>query len=274
VTTFLSTLSDKLAQRWGTLLLPGALFAAAVVCAALLGHGHALDLTLLGQELTRIAQRHSTGAEVALAALELLLAAGAAGWAAQAAGQVVRSVWLGRWRGPAAPLARVLAEARKRRARKAAEAAGVQPVLAYLPQRPTVIGERFRLLDARVAGQYQDLRLALVWPRLWVLLPESSRAPVQSANGQWRAAAVLSGWGCLYVILGCWWFPAAVIGVAAGVLGWRHGRAHGGTLVTLIEATLDTNLDLLTTALGIPLPQHGLAAETAGTINDRLQKGG
>lgn len=274
MTTFLSTLSDKLAQRWvGELMLPGALFAAAVACAALLGHRHALDAALLGRELTGIAQRHSTGAEVAVAVGGILLAASAAGWAARATGHLVQSVWVGRWRGPAALLSRVLVTARVRQARNAAKAAGVQPVPAYLPRRPTWIGERFRLLDARIAGQYHGLRLALAWPRLWVLLPESGRAPIQAANGAWQAAAVLTGWGLLYAVLGCWWFPAAVIGVATVVLGWRRARIHASTLVTLIEATLDTNLVALTTALNISLPDHGLTAELAGRINDQLNKG-
>jgi hypothetical protein len=90
----------------------------------------------------------------------------------------------------------------------------------YLPKRPTWIGERFRLVDAGIAAQYHGLRFGLIWPRLWLLLPDSVRSPVQTANAEFQATAVVTAWRLLQLVIGLWWFPAAIIGSLSSVPGW------------------------------------------------------
>ncbi|WP_285608396.1 hypothetical protein [Actinokineospora globicatena] len=264
---FLSALGGKLAERWvSTLLLPGALFVAAVVCAVRLGHRDALDLARVVTDLTAAFPR----APIALGAAGLLLGAAAAAFVAQGAGRVIEVVWTARWSGPAVLLARPVVALRSRLARRAAGRAGVEPVRAYLPQRATWISDRFRLLEVRIAAQYHGVRLGLLWPRLWLLLPEQVRTPVQAVESQFRSAMTLTGWGLLYLTLGAWWYPAAVAGGCAALVGWRRARYTTNSVTTLIEATVDTHLPLLTTALGYP---DALNADTALRINDRLDKG-
>ncbi|QFZ18544.1 hypothetical protein [Saccharothrix syringae] len=267
---FLQGLGGKLAERWVTaLVLPGALFVVAVVCAIRLGHHNALDVVRVGNDIVSAFPR----LPLAVAAVGMLLGAAAAAFTAQALGTLVQAVWVKPWRGPAAWLARLVVAVRGWRFDRAAAKAGVDPVPAYRPQRATWIGERFRLLDTRVAAQYQGLRLGPLWPRLWLLVPESARLPVQTAEIRFHSSTTLTGWGVLYGALGPSWYPAAVIGFAVAVVGWRRSRAGAAALTELIEATVDTHLDVLTTSLGAPLPATGLTRDLAARINDRFTKG-
>jgi hypothetical protein len=161
---------------------------------------------------------------------------------------------------------------RGRRFDRAAAKTGVTPVPAYRPRQATWIGEQFRLLDARVAAQYQGLRLGPLWPRLWLLVPEPARLPVQAAETRFHSATTLVGWGLLYTALGTRWYPAALIGLSVATLGWRRARTAAATLTLLIEATVDTHLHLLTTSLGHPLPATGLSTDLAMRLNDRFTK--
>ncbi|WP_424186691.1 hypothetical protein ACOBQX_02375 [Actinokineospora sp. G85] len=267
---FLSSLSGKLAERWvATLVVPGVLFVAAVVCAVRLRHAGGIDVVPVSEWITKQAPR----LPVAATAVGLLLGAATAGLAAQALGRLAEAVWTGPWRGPAAWVARPLVALRGKLFDRAAAKAGVDPVPAYRPRHPTWIGERFRLLDSRVAAQYHGLRLGPLWPRVWQVIDEPVRVPVQAAESQFRTALTLVGWGLLYLGLGLWWYPAALIGLGAAVLGWRRARSTAMTLTTLIEATVDTHLDSVATMLGQPPPATGLTADLANRINDRLTKG-
>jgi hypothetical protein len=267
---FVSALSGKLAERWvATLVLPGVLFIAAVVCAVRLGHHAAFDVVSVSDWIVREAPH----LPVAATAVGLLFGAATAAMAAQAVGSLVEAVWAGPWRGPAVWVARPLVALRGKLFDRAAAKAGVDPVSAYRPQCPTWIGDRFRLLDSRIAAQYHGLRLGPLWPRLWLLVPETVRTPVQAAESRLRSAITLVGWGLLYLGLGIWWYPAAILGLGAAVLGWRRTREATEVLTTLIEATIDTYLDTVATALGHPVPATGFTADLARRINDRLSKG-
>jgi hypothetical protein len=270
VNPFVSSLGGKLAERWvATLVLPGVLFIAAAVCAVRLGHRDAFDFVSVSNWLVQQVPR----LPVAATAVGLLVGAATVAMAAVALGKLGEAVWVGQWRGPAAWLARPLVAMRGRQFDRAAAKAGVKPVPVYRPERPTWIGERFRLLDSRIAAQYHGLRLAPLWPRLWLLVPETVRTPVQAAEIRFRSAATLVGWGVLYVVLGFWWYPAAIVGLGAAVLGWRRSRSAAATLTTLIEATIDTHIDTIATALGHQVPATGFTADLARRINDRLSKG-
>ncbi|MBP2329697.1 hypothetical protein JOF56_010082 [Kibdelosporangium banguiense] len=268
---FLSSLGGKLAERWvTTLVLPGALFVVAVVCAVQLGHRDAFDFV----PLTNWGVREASRLPIAATAIGLLLGAGAAAMAAQAVGRLVEAVWVNPWRGPAKWVARPVVALRGKLFDRAGAKAKVNPVSVYRPRQPTWIGDRFRLLNSRITAQYHGLQLGLVWPRLWLLVPESVRTPVQAAESRFRSAVTLVGWGVLYMVLGFWWYPAAIAGFGAALVGWRRTRSATEALTTLMEATVDTHLDTLATALGHPVPANGITADLARRINDRLGKGG
>jgi hypothetical protein len=96
---------------------------------------------------------------------------------------------------------------------------------------------------------------------------------VQAANTEFQAAAVVTGWGMLYLVVGMWWFPATIAGTCVVGAGWLRGREHAATLSALIEATVDTHLALLLSALNQPLPGSGMTTELADRVNDQLHKG-
>lgn len=104
----LGELGKKLADRWLTLLvLPGALFLAAVAAAHVLGHSHALDAGVLTAQVTAWASTPavaSAGGQVVLLVGVLAGAAGA-GLAAQGCGSLVeRLVFAEGWRAWPSPL--------------------------------------------------------------------------------------------------------------------------------------------------------------------------
>ncbi|AOS61844.1 hypothetical protein [Actinoalloteichus hymeniacidonis] len=267
---FLSTVSGKLAERWvTTLVLPGVFFLLAVLCAVRLGHEQAFDIASVADWLAA----HADSAPIALAAVAVLLGASATAIAAQSLGGLAEAIWTRPWRGPAAWIARPLVFLRGRRFDRAAARAEVDPVAVYRPRHPMWVGERFRLLDTRIAAQYHGLRLGPLWPRLWLLLPDTVRAPVQAAESRLVAARTLFGWGVLYLGLGAWWYPAAILGLVAAVLGWARTRAAVVAVTTWIEATVDTHLGMVCEALGHAVPESGITREFAALINDRLTKG-
>jgi len=127
------------------------------------------------------------------------------------------------------------------------------------------------MIDERVEAQYH-LRVTLVWPRLWLLLDDSSRAVIQTVHVRYAAARTLTGWGVLYLTLGVMWWPVIVPGLAAIAVGWRRGIAAAGALADLIEATVDTHQQALASSLGVYLPHNRITEPEGMQINDILNK--
>ncbi|PRY37410.1 hypothetical protein [Umezawaea tangerina] len=261
MTTLVAELGKKLADRWlGTLVLPGLLFVAVATCGRLLGHGRALRPGVLPAEVDRLV-RGLSGTSTAFAVAGLLLAATAAGVAARAVAAAVRRVWTARrprrwvaWRH-----------------RRALAAAPERLPVQYLPARATPVGDRFRLVDERVAVQF-GLSVVLAWPRLWLLVAEPTAAAVRLAAARYRAATETTAWGVLYLVLGAVWWPAAVVGAAVVVVGYRQSRVRGGVLADVVEATVDVHQKQLAEAVGVDLP-HGRVTPAEGLrINDVLNK--
>jgi hypothetical protein len=203
----------------------------------------------------------------------VLLAGAASGLAAHATGAAVRVAWLGRWRGPARALAAGLAAYRRRRAVRRLASTGTALPGVYLPDRPTWIGDRIRLVDARVAAQY-GLRLALIWPRLWQLLDADARALVHDARDRFERAGTLAGWAVLYGGLATVWWPALPVGLGLAGYAWWQGRQGAGLFADTVESTVDLHHRRLAEALGhVPEADRPLGPAIADAINDQLHKG-
>ncbi|MFD8569139.1 hypothetical protein [Streptomyces sp. NPDC059639] len=261
--TVLAELGKKLADRWmGAVLLPGLLFVAAAVCGVLLGHGSALDRTYLSDELARAGTRLAgRPAAIALTVTGTLLAATVSGLAVQALAFAVRRMRVSR-----RPLR--LARWRRERARAATGRTGPE---RYLPARITGIGDRFRLVDERVDAQY-GLSAALAWPRLWLLLPETTRPVISAAYSRYQSSSETTAWGLLAGVLGLFWWPALPVAVALGLVGRHRGRSSGAAVADLVEAAVDIHQRQLAEALGVDLP-HGRITPAEGLqINGMLNK--
>lgn len=269
MTGVLTEVGKRVATRWLTeVLLPGALLAAVVWCAVTLGHARALDV----DALVAATERRTAGLRpvgwVVRAALAGA-AAGVLGVTARGLGRLVQRFWLrerhllprlpNRW-------------SRRRRAQERARRAGVDPVPAYLPQRPTWMADRLRLVEARVRAEYR-VSATLVWPRLWLLTTEEFHASIRNARARFDEACTLVGWAVLYTALGALWWPAAVVGVVTGLVAWRRARGSLDEFATLVESAVDLHLRPLAEALGLPIAGDTITATEAARLDDRLRKG-
>ncbi|MEU6730063.1 hypothetical protein ABZ917_40695 [Nonomuraea wenchangensis] len=231
----------KATERWLTpAWLLGLSFVAALWCAALLGHAHALDLAVLIQRTRSHVNR--VGADpvsVVVVAAVVVLAALAAAGLARLVAAIVERIWLLERRG----------------------------------RRLTWPGRRLALLDQRVQAEYHGLRVVLVWPRLWSILEDHKRLPVQNARAGLDNAAIIVSWGLLYVLLGCAWWPGLLLGAGLAFGGWRHARRYAHAYAILVESLVDVHQGELAKAFGVELPHGVITADEAGQINARLSKG-
>lgn len=282
MTAFITSLGGKLAERWlQALLLPGVVFVCAVAVAGRLGHDRWSDVDALAaavDDLGDAVTGRGNGA-VALLAVAVVAGAVAAAALAQGLGRVVTYGWTATW----GPIGRPVVRRRRRRwqdavtryenalTEKARRRRGVRPsdpppavpdtaalaaardrISLVEPRLPTWMGDRMHAVDERVRIAY-DLDLASAWPRLWLTVPDEVRGALARAQAEFAAAGRLAGWGGLYLLLGLWWWPAAVVGAGAWVVGWWRGRASMGNLAQLVEATVDLHASALAVALGHPV---------------------
>ncbi|MGA4862444.1 hypothetical protein ACPB9J_07390 [Streptomyces lavendulocolor] len=278
---FLSALGSRIAERWLTLLaLPGLLFLVTLATALVLGHEHWADAGRLRDRLDALAASpasRSTGT-VALVAVGVLAGAAVTGAAARSLGTAVELLWCAEPRGP---LLRYLADRRSRRWR-AADAefrtalvaagrariegaddadrlAGVAErrhaergrIAAAPPRHPFGMGDRLAAPGQRLWRAHR-LELGSAWPHLWLLAGDGTRAELQAARREFSASARLCAWGAGYLVLGLWWWPAALIGAVAAVSGVRRGRAAAEAFAELTEALADLHVRDLAASLGIP----------------------
>jgi len=234
---FLAAVGNKLADRWLTrIVLPGLLFAVALVLAATPERHHAVDVTATTQWLDRLrTTRYATPSGKAAALVIGLLAV---------TGPALFTDWLSQgvtrlWR---LPLTRVVAPLRD--------------------------------VERRVLAQH-GVHMALIWPRLWQLAPEAARQDVRAAWSSYSGAALRTAWALPYAVLGAslLWWPGPLIAVALAASGWQAGLGSVRVLGETIEATVDTGLNGLAAALGVGL-RHGRVRPAEGTeINELLNKG-
>jgi hypothetical protein len=303
VSTFLTELGRRFAERWVSLLvLPGLLYAGALAAAAVLGGWR---LTWIGTAADRIAAaladagvaRPATGGAVsAVLLIGVSLLATGAGLAAQALGGPVERINVGLWPRWAGPLARPLIHWRHRRwttahdrytsaaAGAGAGAVGRRPSRAELaaarnrialqpPARPTWIGDRLRAADSRIWDEY-GLDLSFCWSRLWLVIPDASRQAVRDSRDRFAAANLVGAWAVLYAGLGALWWPMLVVAALVGLAGWRRSRAAAEALADLVEAVVDIHAPDLANALGVPIQDNRVGTHVGRQITERFRKGG
>ncbi|MFI7431136.1 hypothetical protein ACIBPB_29490 [Micromonospora sp. NPDC049836] len=297
MTAFLAELGKQLVTRWtAALVLPGALFAAAVVLARVLGQGHALDVAALPAWLDRVTgtPAGARGAALLVAVAAFLLGSAAAGLAAQAVGMFVGWTWsltgstplLGRLTGrrrrrweradaevaeaERAFLADTADPARRARARRAIDRRAA--ICLVEPARPTWTGDRLHAADVRVWRSY-GLDLAPVWPRLWLVLPEEARGELTAVQDRCATAARLVGWGVLYAVLGAFWWPALVLGAAILLTARHRCRRSVAVYAELVEAAVDLYGRELAVQLGLSCSGR-LTGEVGEQISGLVRKDG
>lgn len=118
------------------------------------------------------------------------------------------------------------------------------------PGRPTWMGDRIHALE-QIAHNRYGLDLTFAWPRLWLVLPDTTRSEITAAHAAFAAAVATGTWAWPYLLLATLWWPAALIAVAVGASGWARARAAIADLTALSEAAVDLHGRALALALGV-----------------------
>ncbi|MGV9612220.1 hypothetical protein [Nocardia xishanensis] len=276
MTGFLAELGKKLAERWLELLvLPGALWVAATMAGGYLGHAHAVDVPLLRARLDQQAAQSRSAATLLLLVVAFLLVSAAAGLLASVLGGLVerahalaghygaprqlRDVRIRLWRKADRRYRRALAAAARATSPRARRAANRRVFRALarrqhlgdaMPTRPTWVADRFAAADSHLDTKY-GVTPTVVWPRLWTLLPDALRADLGTARDAYSAGCRLIGWGVLYLLLGCAWWPALAVGAVAVITGSVRSRSAVRTLAELTVTAVDLHLADLAEHLGL-----------------------
>jgi len=303
-----SELGKRLAERWLSLLvLPGALYLAVASAAHTLGHAHPFSISRLTQQITAWTDSPAAttlGGQVVLLAAGLASAAGA-GLAAQALGSLAERICLAAdwnaWPRPLRGLARwrvasrqqrwttaytswnrLREEARRIRVRGGhadpAERHAAQDEMTRTafecPARPTWSGDRIHAVAVRLERE-RHLDLAVVWPYLWLILPDTTRTEITTARQALTRATTLAAWSPLYLLLAVWWWPAVLITAVLALVGRARIRTATDTYALLLEAATRLYAHALSAHLGLkptaPLaPAEPLTPETGADLTDHL----
>lgn len=112
-----------------------------------------------------------------------------------------------------------------------------------LPNRllPTRLGNRLRSAEDYPKRRY-ELTTSVIWPRLWLILADGTRAELTSARDRLNADVRLVVWSALllvWLVLGAWW----VILLAIGGVVWGYWQAliEAGVYGDLIRAAVDVH---------------------------------
>ncbi|QUX27804.1 hypothetical protein KGD83_21330 [Nocardiopsis akebiae] len=105
------------------------------------------------------------------------------------------------------------------------------------PERPTWCGDRIAAVRTRLARDHRA-DLPVLWPHLWLVLPEEERVEVTAAREDLALATGLTAWALLYLPLAVWWWPAALVAAAVAGIAWVRARSATGNYATLVEAVV------------------------------------
>lgn len=129
---------------------------------------------------------------------------------------------------------------------------------------PTRIGNILRAGERRPDYWY-GLDSIVVWPQLWLVLPEQPRNDIRRARAQLDSTVNAFTWALLSCLLAVLWWPAALIGAAVSVAVWRIWLpAAAATYATVLSAVFDTHRFMLYEALRHPLPATPAEEPAAG----------
>lgn len=120
---------------------------------------------------------------------------------------------------------------------------------------PTRIGNIIRAAELRPYRKY-GLDTIVVWPRLWIVLPDSTRKELLSARAGLDSAAAAAIWGilfCAFSGLTPWCIPVGLGIAAIAVKGWLPARAEA--YGDMLEAAYDMHRTALYQQLRWPLPK-------------------
>ena len=157
-----------------------------------------------------------------------------------------------------------------RLARRDRQIAGMPPPGSLMP---TSLGNRFRAAERQVVEKY-GLDPIVCWPRLWLLLPDSVREPLQASRSRLDRAAQAFIWGWLFLV---WSFLSPWVVLLAAIwiwMSWRLTLQASAEFCLLMESTFDTHRLALYDVLGWRRPQSSdREVEQGALLSEFLYRG-
>ncbi|MFE2264925.1 hypothetical protein [Streptomyces griseosporeus] len=282
--SFWSGVGGKLAERWAALTAPALVF----WLGGLLAWTHARGGARAWEAPADWLKRQPAGGQ-AVVLLGLLCAVGATAVAVDRLTRPVLVLLEGYWPAPLRPLRRKLTERVQRRRQTAQDDfqtlapaihggtataeqreryASVDRALRRLPTGPRLLptrtGNVLRAAETRPIDKY-GLDAVVVWPRLWLLLPDPVRDELGGARRALDSSVRACVWGVLFVAFTPWtlWaLPAGLAVAVAAVYVWVPARAE--VFADLLEAAFDLHRGALYTQLRWPLPANPAEERVTG----------
>jgi hypothetical protein len=139
---------------------------------------------------------------------------------------------------------------------------------------PTRIGNVLLASAERPNAKY-GLDAGVVWPCLWLVLPETARTELTRARHSLDLSISSCVWGLLFAGLTPWVWWAVVIGPAVAFVSYRFwAQAQAETFADLFEASFDLYRPNLYTQLRWPLPEKPAEERTTGrAVTEYLWRG-
>ena len=128
---------------------------------------------------------------------------------------------------------------------------------------PTRLGNLLRASEYRSRERY-GLDAVVCWPRLWLLLPDSTRKELQEARAALNTAVRLCLWSLLFLVWTslAWWAP--LLALPAAWLSYGMALNTASVYVDLLEATFDVHRNLLYQSLRVKLPKNPIEESQDG----------
>ncbi|MFB7128261.1 hypothetical protein [Kitasatospora sp. NPDC056273] len=301
MTTFLTAIGTKLAERWvNFLLLPGLLWTGLLAAALHLGQHRPFAVGRLSDWLNQLAASpaaHAAGTVILATAATLLTATGV-GLLCGAIGGAIERLWAAsvdlpsaawflrrrqrRWDTATRELKSAILQAAAPQRHHVAPAKAASRVRSWQRRRarlgparpscPTWIGDRFERTAVRLAEVNGIDDAAAAWPRLWAVLPDGLRNDIAAARNAYAAVSRLAAWGLLYTALGAAWWPALLIGLALLATAAQRAPGTADVLAFMIETAADLHLNDLASQLAVPAT--ATAAGTGQAISAHLRLAG
>jgi hypothetical protein len=138
---------------------------------------------------------------------------------------------------------------------------------------PTRVGNILRAAETRPRHRY-GLDVVLIWPRLWLVLPDTTRKELASARASLDASVAAAIWGTAFVAFTPFtnWALVGLVVTLAAVLWWVPARAE--VFADLIEATVELYRIALYRQLRWPLPKNPATEPERGeALTEYLERG-